>query len=206
MGASEYSGTLRVKTLKSALKPDKIPRVKSAQFDESYQGICFDMNPEENFLLDRFINNQQTNDFLVKMDIKIKDKPEHNGNLQRSEPKTLFISMNKLKYGHNCIKYQELAELDSAPKNTSKTQISGSFAENRKMTLTLNSQISTSELTLHSSLPNTNQPRAYLNSITRNFDEFKKQNQVNISLCFLNDTFVCSEKNSLTSKFDAKFK
>ena len=73
LGYSESTQIAKTKTLKATLKPDKLPVIQNAQFNEIREAICFDVEPSSEFLLKNYFSNQQLKDVVVKIDININD-------------------------------------------------------------------------------------------------------------------------------------
>ena len=97
LGYSESSQTAKTKTLKTSLKPDKLPVIQNAQFNEIREAICFDVEPSNEFLLKNYFSNQQLKDIVVKIDININDEVLSVGAQELTRPNKTYSLINKPK-------------------------------------------------------------------------------------------------------------
>jgi len=203
IGSSDYTETVYVKTKKPSLKPDKLPNIQNAQFNELREAICFDLEPNNEVLFKKYMTNQQLRDLIIKIDVDLNEnKAEEENNSSstiqtrstnessESDVKTYLISLNKLKYGQNCILYSQLVELDFQLRNMSSNirllnqQLA---AQKRRKVFQLNQNLSPQYAF-------NKQPQTVRYSLVNNIYEFKKSFSVNISLCYMNDSSICAEK------------
>jgi hypothetical protein len=183
LGSSEFSHLIRVKTLKTNLKPENIPHIQVARFSDIREAVCFNLENNE------FTNTNQfksLKDLTVKIDLKLNNHNNNNNSTSRSignEIKTLLINVNKLKLGQNCISFKLLIDTD--------------LAQQKNATLLLNQQTiglsTTNQLKLLFAInsPARSQP---VDIVGRNYYEFKHLNSINVSICYANDSNVCTEQ------------
>jgi hypothetical protein len=182
LGSSEFSHLIRIKTLKTNLKPENIPHIQVARFSDIREAVCFNLENNE------FTNTNQfksLRDLTVKIDLKLN---HHNNNNSTSrsmgnEIKTLLINVNKLKLGQNCISFKQLIDTDLAQQKNATLLLN-----QQSIGLSIKNQL---KLLFAINSPARSQP---VDIVGRNYYEFKHLNSMNISICYSNDTNVCTEQ------------
>jgi hypothetical protein len=146
---------------------------------------------------------------------------------EASTSRTFYISLNKLKYGQNCISYSQLVDLDSLARNMTGGTASlrqqqqqqqhllsmqklttSQKPEKRVFTLLPLSQLASLAAASPASLPsqskalpnNANLLSSSFDTLTRSFYDFKRLNKVNITLCFVNDSNICANETIVSGK------
>ncbi len=208
MGSSDFTPTIKIRTQKPILKAEKLPFVHNAQFNDIREAICFDI--DINSPTSHYLFNQQLKDIIIKLDIESNEselnketpalrtsipkfqKPKQNELPAqiKSKSSSLLVTLNKLKYGQNCIPYSQLIELDQYVRNLTNNRLVNITSVNSKHSKRIfylnNKSISTSPL------PNNN--KSLVENYGNNFFEFKRLNRINLAICFLNDSTICAEK------------
>ena len=181
MGSSEFSHILRIKTLKTVLRAEHIPRIQVAKFSDIREAICFNLENSD------YDNLKLLRDLIVRIDIKPHKSfqsfhiTNYTFNENSNLVKTILINVSKLKLGQNCIAYKQLIESNlNQQKNT--TYLLDSFNHYKKFFYTLVAP------------PPRFKSLQSVDTIGRNFLEFKRLNSINISVCYLNDSNICTEK------------
>lgn len=173
LGSSEFSNTLRIRTLKTTLKAEQIPKIQIAKFSDIREAICFNLeHPDYNGQI------RSLRDLVIRINIRSNELTnESNSDLV----KTIMVNMNKLKLGQNCISYKQLVEIDLALQKNASLEHE---TQNRKIVYSLTT-------------PHQQSLQASFDSIGKNFHEFKRFNLINISVCYANDSSVCTEQLSV---------
>jgi hypothetical protein len=74
LGTSDFTQTLHIQTPKPTYQHEKIPSIEHAQFNDIRESICFDLEPNAEFMLNNdinsFQNNQMLRDFTLKIQLK----------------------------------------------------------------------------------------------------------------------------------------
>lgn len=197
MGSSEYSPSVKTKSLPTNFKQEHLPEISNAQFNEIREAICFEIEQ----IIDRSLRiDRETGlkDYVVKIDLNINDEifyKESNlrnisTNLPKQSNKTFLFNLNKLRYGQNCISFSQLTELDWLLRNntTFLQQISGRKKQSNVFAINSALALNYPKIAFSKSQDSV----AKIESIGRNFYEFKRLHQVNLSICFSNDSAICS--------------
>ncbi len=181
MGSSEFSHIVRIRTLKTVLRPEQIPRIQVAKFSDIREAICFNLENSD------YGNLKLLRDLIIRIDLKPHKSLQSfyitndTSNESLNSVKTILINVSKLKLGQNCIAYKQLIDSDLNQQKNS-TSLLDSFNQNKKIVYSLV----------------TTRPRLKslqsVDSIGRNFFEFKRFNSINISVCYLNDSSICTEQ------------
>lgn len=174
LGSSPFSSLISVRTLKTTLKSELIPRIQIAKFSDIREAICFNLEHSD------YAQQKLLRDLVIRIDLKYN---ELNNETQKdtNSIKTLLISLNKLKLGQNCIPFKQLIEIDLLQQKNSTLS---SVLLNRKIVYSL-----TTPLVQHDSFKGQS-----ADIIGRSFFEFKRFNSMNISVCYANDSNICTEQ------------
>lgn len=203
IGASKFTDLTYGKTLKPRLESNTLPILRLAQFNNIREAICFDITPRlENDLKGLIIKidlSTVSNFFNFNVKNKTNDGKESSLN-----SKTYLISLNRLKLGQNCILFPQLIEIDRQREVLKKNPLHGNRIQESYDLLMLNQTHKSNIYTLKTEISNSENLYGGSSKLGKSFFEFKNMNQLNISLCYSNNTQVCTEKvtvNDYTSQF-----
>lgn len=206
IGESGFSESVRARTTKTKLQAAHLPDLDLAQFNDIREAICFDLQPKlEKLDLDGLVVKIDLNSALFSEYFASNDNKTKLSSV-KSDPKTYLISLNKLKFGQNCILFPQLVEIDNQRELLRGKPKSDLFSGSYDL-LTLNSTHKTSNIYTLKSLNEASgqqQQHTKMGQLGKSFFEFKNTNRLNISICFMNDTQVCTEEltvNDYTSEF-----
>ena len=211
LGSSDSTKSVRVSTLRTALRSKKMPDIQNAQFNEIREAICFDLEPH-------FFGSEKLSDLFVKLEMSFNEAGVVNQTSMpketASQTKTFLVNLSKLKYGQNCVHYSKLIQLDWQLRNASRQlnyrlSSAASSGDSRKKSYVLNSSLgmaqSQSYVTVAAFASKSSQEdlrNAVVSNFGQNFYDFKRLNAINVSLCYKNDSNVCTEKAVVYGKID----
>ena len=185
IGYSQFSLPLQFITLEKRLSPEAIPEVSKAQFDDSNKAICFHVDMKSPALPQGRLIEQ----LVLKLEISaVQDgfsvnKSSTDLSKRESQDSTLLINLGKLKPGRNCIPFADIASgslrAHEAPESVNQQHIYDLQLLNR------------SRDGIHKFGVALKDP-ANPNQLGTNFLELKYFSKINISLCFANDSTVCT--------------
>lgn len=126
--------------------------------------------------------------------------------------KTYLVNLNRLKYGQNCISYSQLMDVDFRLRNTSRDGLVATAAATKKQpnnvytldsatAMLINDQLTaatnvekTMAYSKYSNVLNNDNDDDSSNLVGYDFHEFIRMHRVNVSLCYANDSSICSKK------------
>lgn len=195
IGTSEFSNVVDARTLKTQLVKEELPELKLAQFNDIREAICFDLKPR---------HEEGLKGLIVKLEMNMASEyfDFNRTGRQSNSPKTYLISLNKLKNGQNCILFPQLVEIDQQREKLKNQPKLGQYQASYDL-LMLNQTHKSNIYTLKS-FNRDMSGVATSSNFGKSFFEFKNMNKLNISICFSNDTQVCTNKlavNDYTSEF-----
>jgi len=194
IGASHFSAPIRVATLKTRFQARELPGLGLAQFNDIREAVCFD--------LDASGFGQDLNNLIVKVDMSTV-KNQNTSASSHDAQRTYLISLNKLKLGQNCILFPQLVEIDQQRQQLkSRPQLGPTKPSYNLLTLNQTNHLNIYSLKTFSDYPEHSHVAA--STLGNDFFHFKRLNQLNVSICFVNDTQVCTETatvNDYTSQF-----
>ena len=180
-GMSDFTEPIKATTLPSELIQDQLPNILNAQFNEVREAICFEIEQ----LVDKNLKLINPVDLVVKIDLKSVE-----GNSSQIEnvtkKKSYLLNLSKLKFGQNCISFSQLIELDWEIRNSTFFQQFNLAKNKENRVFSLDTNLIINKRKFSSDV-----------SLGRNFDEFKYLNSINLSICYSNDSSVCSFKISV---------
>lgn len=220
LGSSEFSSPIRVLTQKSPLRVERLPTLSNAQFNEQRESICFDLEkPFSSSQIDYKSDHLTTaaiNDFLVRVEIDLDEallanktaESEEFRKISGSNRKTTYlVNLNRMKYGQNCVPYTQLIDADSQQRNESSSSLalaSSSQHKRRHQSSPFNVVTLDSTAMMNSvdalRLDSNNAPIAReakfsnVDTFGYDFHDFIRLHRVNVSLCYANDSSICSQK------------
>lgn len=117
--------------------------------------------------------------------------------------RTFLISSSKLKFGQNCILYSDLIEMDEKIRNLTKSTSANNknMSARRKSVFSLmggSAQLlSTPSLSSSSASPQGDVDLS-MDSLSRSFFDFKRLHKVNVTICYTNDSTICTQQINVT--------
>lgn len=189
IGSSQFSNPIRTVTLKTQLKPKNLPKLQMTQFNDIREAVCFELRQNE---------VDDLNGLVVRLDIATASLPNAL-NATKDLKRTYLISLNRLKFGQNCILFPQLVEIDHQRQLLKNRPKLSRFRPSYDL-LMLNESDRSNIYTVKS---DSNGLKNLPNNLGKSFFEFKHLNQLNISICFSNDTQVCTDRllvNDYTSE------
>jgi len=187
IGSSQFSAPIRVTTSKTQFLATELPSLKLAQFNDIREAVCFDLDAS---------SDNNLNNIIVKVDLLTVNKTT-------DSQRTYLITLNKLKLGQNCILFPQLVEIDQQ-RQLLKSRPQLSPVKPSYNLLTLNQTKHHNIYTLKTFSDEIKHNNIDVSTLGSDFFEFKQLSQLNISICYVNDTQVCTEAttvNDYTSQF-----
>ena len=184
IGHSKFSTAIRARTLKTFLEPHKLPELKLAQFNDIREAICFDIEQR---------SNENLKGLVVKIDINTASGfyNQNKTSEMYTNTKSYLISLNKLKFGQNCILFPQILAIDKQRQRL-KTIVTNGHNLQTSFNIIASNQTKNSNVY---SLNDANKKELISSStLGKSFFEFKNLNRLNVSICYSNDTYVCSDK------------
>lgn len=184
IGSSKFSSPIRARTLKTFLQPHKLPELKLVQFNDIREAICFNIKQR---------SNENLKGLVVKLDINTASgfyQPNKTSEIY-SNAKSYLISLNKLKFGQNCILFPQLLAIDKQRQRLKTIVTSG---DNLQTSFNLVALNETHKSNVYSLTDANKKELISTSTLGKSFFEFKNLNRLNVSICYSNDTYVCSDK------------